>query len=495
MRRRFENGSVSTRQVTQVQGPQLFTRPPKRAYVEVQSELKDDYLGSALISLDASLRVLDNRQADELLCKHGYQLYRKMLSDDEIDADITTLLNGACAQPISFTSSLNPTDPGYKKSMRYASIFNQIAEHFDIDAWIREQLRYMLTFGNSASESHWEFIDTAAFGELFVITEFRLQQPEMYGIIVDRWGHIYGVAPLNQAAGISFPLGNLIPLESDHIKNLTGAVPLYKLALWIWERAGIDPRGTSILKPAYLPWWLKQKALEEWTAWVGRYGQPSIIAMPGPDATNKCDENGRPVTPTQALLNIIKNFKSASALALPFGSEFHIAEAKGDAEPFIRSVDAFNRAISRAILGQHLATGEGENQSRAAAEVHGLVLRQTINTLRFFKAKMIKRDFIRPVMEMNFGRVDEELIPVVDMGDGDVTPLTATDIAVLLQSGYFTMDQLMKLDRQLGLPIRETDKPAGPQAISNMAKEEKEANDAPADKFTIRERPARTNTE
>lgn len=481
MRRRFDSNSVNTSQIRSVQGPPQYTRPPKRSYVEVTSELKDDYLGSSLISLDATLRVLNNDAADDLLTKHGYSLYRKMLKDDEIDANMTTLLNGACAQPISFASALNPTDDGYEKSMRYADIFNYISEFFDIDSWVREQLRYMLTFGNAASEASWDFINVGRFGELFAITQFRLQQPEMYGIIVDRWGQIYGVAPLLQAAGLTFPLGNLIPLEADKIKQLHGAVPLYKLALWIWERAGVDPRGTSMLQPAYMPWWLKQKALEEWVAYIGRYGQPSIVAMPGPDATNQCDASGNTITPTQVLLDTIRGFKSASALALPFGSEFHIVQANGDAKPFLESVDSFNRAISRAILGEHLATGEGQNQSRAAAEVHGLVLRQTINTLRFFKAKMIRRDFIRPIMEMNFGRVDERLIPVVNLGDGDGNPPSAKDIGVLLQSGYFTDDQLPSLDRQLGFPVRKGDQPAGPQAISNMGKEQASASSVTTD--------------
>jgi hypothetical protein len=232
--------------------------------------------------------------------------------------------------------------------------------------------------------------------------------------------------------------------------------------------------------PAYIPWWAKQRAIEEWSCWLGRYAQPSIWATPGPNAVPVCvtdSQGNQTVTqPTELLLNALLQFKSASVLALPYGSEVNLLEAKGDAQPFIDSIKAFNTEITRAILGQHLATAEGDNQSRAAADVHALVLRIFINSLRRFIAASIERDLIKPLIEGNYGDVGH-LMPVVDLGDGDGWAPTVTEIAVLMQSGYFTVDQLPKLDVILGLPVRETSEPAGPAAANAYYKAITDAQD------------------
>ncbi len=484
-------------QIKEVQGPQKPTvhgnhKEPDKGLVQVQADLTEKYLGTGMIGLQASLQVLSNIGGDDLLCQHGYELYRRMQQDPEIDSGINTLVQGACAQPIQVVSPLRSTEDGYKRSQKYVDFINWTFEQFDVDQWCREQLRTALVYGNATSEADWDYVERGRWAGKFTIKELRLQFPENFGYIVDRWGEIYGVAPLNQAAGTLFPLGNLIPLSANGLAtNLSAAVPRFKLTIWTWEKQGTDPRGKSILIPAYIPWWSKQRAIEEWSCWIGRYGQPSIIATPGQDAVNICVElsNGQQqiTSPTTALLNVLKDFKNASALALPFGSTVKLLEATGGAGPFIESIQMFNVEISRALLGQHLATGEGQNQSRSAAEVHALVLRQVINSLRYYKAKQIKRDLIRPIIELNFGDVGE-LLPIVDLGDGDGSPPTITDVAVLLQSGYFTTDQLSKLDRILGFPIRETTEPAGPQAISNQGKK-----DATADTLSVQPRRSRSS--
>lgn len=444
---------------------------PNVGVVTTQSDLSEQYLGSAFNGLGAALRVLQTQGSDELTRQHGYELWRQMQRDPEIDAALTTIIQGACAQPLQVTSPLRVKDPRFEQSKKYVDFINWMLQLWDVDQWERQQLLYALTFGNAVSELDWDYVDGPRYRNRLVIKNARLQEPEHYGFIVDNWGEIYGVAPINQP--MAFPIGNVVNLSNDGITKLTGMVPEYKLAIWTWNKRSMDPRGRSVLIPAHVPWWSKQRALEEWSCWIGRYAQPSLWATPGPDAIAKCETiNGKEVItePTQVLLKALQNYGNASILALAHGSEVNVLETKGGVDPFVKSIQLFNTEISRALLGQHLATGEGQNNSRAAAEVHAIVLRQLINSCRYFKARQITRNFIIPVMRANFGDVGD-LCPIVDMGDGDGYPPTITEVAVLLQSGYFTQDQLPKLDRMYGFPIRETDDPAGPQAISNAGKD------------------------
>lgn len=457
---------LNTYQVKQVQGPQTTAPEPQTANVALQADLLEKYLGRGLVGLGPSLEVLTNSAADPLLRQHGYQLYRQMLADSEVDASLDLIVQASSADPVTAISPLDPTDPDFKLSQELADFVNYVFECIGIDTWRREQTRTMLAFGNATSEIDFDWIETGRYANHLTIKELRLQLPEDFGYIIDRWGEIYGVAPLGAAAAYQFTMGNLVALSTDQaVTFLKGAVPRYKLAIWTWEKKGTDPRGTSALIPAYIPWWAKQRAIEEWACWLGRYSQPSIWATPGPDAVPICLANGTVVQPTENLLNALMQFKSASVLALPYGSEVNLLQVSGGADPFINSIRLFNTEITRAILGQHLATNEGASQSRAAADVHALILRMMINSLRRFVGTMIVKQIIKPVIEGNYGDVGR-LMPTVDLGDGDGWPATITEIAVLMQSGYFSQDQLRKLDKKYGLPVRETNIPTGPAAIS-----------------------------
>lgn len=481
LRLRSDIGAV---QVKEVQGPQLPGREPEEARIGLTADLAQKYLGRGLIGFGPSLEVLTTKQADQLLSQHGYDLYRRMLMDSEVDASVDVLIQSCSSQPVCAVPSLEQDDPDYELSKELADFVNWVFGECKIDVWRKDQIRKCLVFGNAVTEIDWDTQATGEWKDHFYICKLRGQRPEDYGFITDRWGTIYGVAPIGQAMGMQFPLSNIIPLSADQIlTRLPGAVPRFKLAIWTWEQNGVDPRGTSILVPAYIPWWSKQRAIEEWSCWLGRYSQPSLWATPGPDAIPICithPDGSQTITqPTEALLQALLNFKSASVLALPFGSKVELLSVAGGAGPFIESISTFNREITRGILGQHLATSEGENQSRAAADVHAIILRQFINSIRRYIADMIMIDIVKPVVQANYGDVGR-LMPTVGLGDGDGWLPTVTEVAVLMQAGYFSQDQLAKIDKILGFPVRETMAPAGPAAAAAYYRDKTDDVPAPA---------------
>lgn len=460
---------IPVQQTKQVQGPQRYNREPLVGNVVLNADLAEKYLGRGMMGFGAYLEVLSNVNADELMRQHGYELYERMLTDAEVDASVDALIQASNSQPLQTISPLHVDDPDYALSQELVEFTNFAFSRFDMDSWRKEQLRQCLTYGNAVSEVDWDIIASGKWKDHLTIKALRLQRPQDYGFIVDRWGEIYGVAPLGQAAGTQFPLGNLIPLNTTaHAKLLEGAIPRYKLTVWTWEKRGTDPRGRSILIPAFIAWWSKQRAIEEWSCWLGRYAQPSLWATPGPDAVPLCithPDGSQTITqPTEALLQALVQFKSGSVLALPFGSTVELLTASGGAEPFISSIELFNKEITRSILGQHLATGEGKSQTRGAVEIQALVLRLLIAGIRRFVANMIRTDLIKPLIEANYGDVGY-LLPDVDLGDGDGFPPTVTEIAVLFQSGYFSEDQLTYLDKILGLPLRNTNNRVGPSNL------------------------------
>lgn len=486
-RRQFKNNQkflkshIPTVQSQVVQGPQRPGAPPAEATVITAADLGQKYLGQGLVGYSAYLQVITNATANDLILKHGYNIFREMQADSEVNASITAFVQAPNSQPSEVNPQIMPGEEGYEKAKQICDFVSWNFRRLNIDAWKRDALRTAIVFGNSVSEIDWDIAQYGPYQDKFIIRRLRRQEPENYGFIMDRWGEVYGVAPINEAAGTFFPLGNLIPLEDHHAKLLQGAVPRYKLSIWTWDQKGTDPRGTSMLIPAYVPWWGKQRAIEEWSCWLGRYAQPSIWATPGPNAVPLCITNpngSQTITqPTELLLQALLQFRSGSALALPFGSVVNLLTAEGTIDPFLKSIETFNTEITRAILGQHLATSEGSVAGKAGAQLHAYILRQLISYGRQIMSARIQEDLIKPLVQANYGIVDDKYYPVVNLGDDDGFPPTITEVAVLFQAGYFSEDQLAYVDRKLGFPVRQTLNRVG---AGNLPNSEPSAADKPS---------------
>lgn len=457
---RYLKSQLPTVQSNVVQGPQRPFAPPAEATVITAADLSQKYLGAGLVGYAAYLEVITNATANDLILKHGYDIFRQMQADSEVNASITAFVQAPNSQPSEVNPQLFKGEEGYELAKEISDFVAWNFRRINVDEWKRDALRTAIVFGNSVSEIDWDTAQYGPYQDKFIIKRLRRQEPENYGFIMDRWGEVYGVAPINNAAGTFFPLGNLIPLEDRHATILAGAVPRYKLSIWTWDKKGTDPRGTSMLIPAYVPWWGKQRAIEEWSCWLGRYAQPSIWATPGPNAVPLCVTNAngsQTITqPTELLLQALLQFRSGSALALPFGSVVNLLKAEGSIEPFLKSIETFNTEITRAILGQHLATSEGSVAGKAGAQLHAYILRQLISYGRQIMSARIQEDLIKPLVQANYGIVDDKYYPVVNLGDDDGFPPTITEVAVLFQAGYFSEDQLAYVDRKLGFPVRQT---------------------------------------
>ncbi len=479
--------NIPTAQVKQVQGPQIPFHQPLVGEVVLTADLAEKYLGRGLIGFGPYLEVLQNKNASELARQHGYALFRRMLTDSEVDASMNAVIRASTSSKLVAQSPLDPGDTDYDLSLELVDFVNYCIGSWPIDEWRREQLLYALGFGNAVSELDWDVYETGKYANHFYIKRARVQEPEDYGFLVDRWGEIYGVVPLGQAAGLIYPLGNLISLPENGIRDLRGVVPRYKLSVWTWEQKGTDPRGTSLLIPAFIAWWNKQRAMEEWSCWLGRYAQPSVWATPGPDAIQSCITNpdgSQIITqPTEALLQALVNLKSASVLALPYGSVVNMLQAQGTVEPFLKSIELWDKEIVRAILGQHLATAEGGGTSaKTAAEIHAIILRQFISITSMFMIRNIEQDIVKPLIMSNYGDVGR-LMPIISLGETGGFPLTSTEVAVLFQAGYFSEDQLQDIDKMLGIPVRTTLNRVGagnlPKAIPEVVPSEAKPSNIP----------------
>jgi hypothetical protein len=255
-------------------------------------------------------------------------------------------------------------------------------------------------------------------------------------------------------------------------------LPRAKFAVLTFRPADGDPRGTSVLRAAYEPWWRKRQITGEYLAYLAQFAGPSIWATTpeGSDAQPVTDPLGNPIadepdpdppddlpqdaapTPEQQLYTALEVFRNGSLLVVPAGTEIHTIEMQGDGEPFLAGLAQADQQVTKAILTQTLATEEGQHQARAAASVHQDVLDTLVRQAKAAVARMLSNDILKPWVRLNYGEpAAAELVPVPSLGRTEAREVAELMVAVagLKRAGYLHPSQLPHLDEKLGLPVRD----------------------------------------
>lgn len=431
--------------------------------VVTEADISRDYVASSFMAHLPILQALPH-VFDDLTKEFGVEVYERMAYDSECAANIDVMTLASCINPPRFVSPIPADDPRHDRAVRIVHFFEWMFRDMRVPFNNSRQsiVDSALKFGSAVAELDFKVKEYEGI-EYLVVDAVRPKEIKETAFVVDGYRSIVGIIP-TKIPNLTLPIGSYIPLswQSDGLqakdKLIKHLLPRAKFMILTWRPKADDPRGSSALRPAYTAWYAKQQILNEFLSWLARFAQPSLWATTAPDALPQCITlpDGREIRtePTEVLLQALLQFKNASVMALPHGSQVNTIDVTGSGDIFLNGVDWANKEIARAILKQHLATGEGQHQARASSEVHQDVLSLIIVFLKNWQAESIRRDIVIPLTIANFG--DAELAPIVDLGDGDGFPITSDEVARLKSSGYLSDDQLAALDKILGLPVRKT---------------------------------------
>lgn len=388
---------------------------------------------------------------DDLTKQFGVEIYDQMLTDSEVAASLDVIVFASVPTEPVVDAAMSPDNPEYDTAVLVADFISDMMNGFStsLQDILRTLVRQALAFGTAIGELIYETTEDA-----WLISDVRITDISQWSLIVDGFNQVHGIAPVNLFN--RWPPGAIMPVaEGQELQNV---IPRSKVLLLAWQPQKGDPRGNSLLRPAYAAWWAKQQILNEMVTWFARFAQPSIWGTTSEGAQDICTTNpdGSQTIerPTDQLLAALMQFRNASAIALPYGSQVNTISVGESGGIFLAALDWADNSIRRAILKQHLATGEGQHQARAAAEVHQDILGLMILTVRNWIADQVRRDIFRPIVLANFGDDAERFIPHLDLGDGDGFPISAMEAAQLAAVGWFTDDQMAIMDKRLGLPVR-----------------------------------------
>jgi len=406
---------------------------------------------------------------DDLTGDLGDDIYEKMMVDPQITACMSIFKAGVLEDGLSLRPAIDDNaDPEY-----------------DLALSITEEAEAMLdNLQTALDDVLWDMLNSIAFGSKVAELVFELQP----GVTEKRrMLHLVALKPKPRRStsfvvdAYTNVLGMLARLPGQQTPYLDQAafdpknppadfLPRSKFAISTFRSTNGDPRGSSLLRAAYDPWWRKRQILPEYLKFLAQFAGPSIVGFTSPDAQTQpatddygnlqVDASGNPILPTtpeQAMLVGLTNLRNGSVAVFPGGATIHPLINTGDGVGFLKALAECNISITKALLTQELATEEGEHMSRAAASVHQDVLNTLIRQAKRGTLRMITKDILKPWVIYNWGDKATHLIPVPSLGEAqqqDLGPM----ITALAAAGYQVSPSMMpEIDSILNLPVRDLD--------------------------------------
>lgn len=426
---------------------------------------------------------------DDLTADFGDDYYERMLYDAVVSSCVTIYKASVLEEGLVLAPAIDDKDEdGYDKAKLMLEYCEKVID--DLDPSMDDTLWSMLdacAFGNKVAELNWSDETTYSGMQHLRLTSIKVKPRRSTAFVVDTYLNVLGLVARIPGIGVPVQTGTILAIaDPGQLENL---LPRSKFAVLTFRPKDNDPRGTSILRPANTAWWNKMQTWPEYLKYLAQFASPGLIGFTpeNAEASPALDSNGNPIAgtiiyPEQSMVNTMSAWKNGAALAFPYGTLVTVVQSQGEGRAFLAAFDEYDRQISKAILTQTLATGEGQHQARAAASVHQDVLTTLVRQGRRAVVRMLRRDVLQQMLRLNFGaQAAQELCPKISLGNTEQQDWAsrANGIAALATAKYLDPSQFPEIDTMLDLPARDPDAvplmvptpppPAGAQTPPNAA--------------------------
>lgn len=466
--------------------PPIAPLPPPRPQT-----LETEFVaGGGLLAYGQMARALPPH-IDDITSDFGDDLYERMALYPTIAKCLAIFKASILEDGVDLNPAIkDDTDPDYKLATTIRdeaeAMLNDLETSLDDVLW---NMADHIAMGNVVAEQRYELKrGHVEKRELLQLVALKPKPRRAYAFVVDAYMNVVGI--LAALPGQSNPYMGQMLVDPKTAPNI---LPREKFAVATFRPRHGDPRGTSVLRPAYDPWWRARQMRPEELKYMTQFGSPSLYGItpeyaqqqapmdafanptldssgnllppftPTPNIPVTSDLNGEHIQPSgtwtdspeQKLTRTLMEFRNSTALAVVHGTEIHTLEVQGNGEAFRRYFADCDRDIIGAILTQTLATEEGQHQARAAAQVHQDVLDTLIKQAKRGIVRMLSRDILRPWVLYNWGEKAAHLVPLVNLGHTepqDLAPL----ITAMGTVGYtIHPSQEPEIDEILNLPVRD----------------------------------------
>jgi hypothetical protein len=257
------------------------------------------------------------------------------------------------------------------------------------------------------------------------------------------------------------PTGDVVAIRAMTFDLGQRDLPPEKFLIVSWMPRDGDPRGRSILRPAYNGWNLKINLFKHYNKYLEKFGCPTIIGVAASDAPDEAEVNdngvatGRYLTPTEAMAQMLARLDGGSYAAIRAGSSIHPIQPNNNGNAFIQAFQLFKTEILEAILITSRSVMPARHSSKADSET----AQDTVGQILLYGREMLEDVFhdqlFWQLVMINYGKDKADLYtPHVSLGAVEHQDIAT--VAVAYHAIGYAIDpmQLPAIDAKLGLPVR-----------------------------------------
>ena len=223
-------------------------------------------------------------------------------------------------------------------------------------------------------------------------------------------------------------------------------IPVERLLVYVHDPVVQDWTGTSMLRPAYKHWVLKDQLMRLEAQVLERNG------MGVPVYTTANPEDREELDRGQTLAAGLRAGSEAGA-SIPFGAKLEIAGTKGQLVSPREAIDFHNREITKAGLA-HVLNLDGKGGSDALAETKLDMFVQSLQTIGEQIATVANKYLVEEMVDIAFDTSGGPYPRLVFDPIGSKKELTAESLSILTNSGVILPDKDLEEEvrRRYSLP-------------------------------------------
>lgn len=415
------------------------------------------------------------RYVDDVTADFGSDLYDRMLNDAQV-ASMFRLLRlsvvGNDYKLLGQVSDKNRQDYGISQEITDFCARNLKSLDTEFITILLSMLE-ALGYGNKVAEITYTECNKGQDAGKICLRSIKVKPRDVYLFVIDAYYNLVGILGLLPGTSNTIIGYNLIAVSKDGTNLPANFLPRDKFWVYSFSPKDNDPRGTSLLRPAYSGWFAKQQSWQDYLKYLSQFGSPSLIAKlpPATESQNLFDsDNNLVVDPTTGLPlrldarlayeDTLAGFRNGSFMVIPSDAEVQALTVPNGGGEFQNAFSFFNTEIMQAITSQSLGTSEGQHNARAASETHIGVLDRLVAYCKETLCNSFEKDVLYNLVFCNYGQdaadmyTPELVLPDIEQKD---FVGYANGISALVKYSYLDKSQYQGIDAMLGLPPRDPD--------------------------------------
>ena len=226
-------------------------------------------------------------------------------------------------------------------------------------------------------------------------------------------------------------------------KQWEADIPINKAIVMTHGESFGNVYGVSRYKRAWPLWKMKQVLLKAYVITLERYGCPLSIARTG-DPNGKVNINGRIITTSKYLTEVMDSLSVKGSLVVPMGTEIEILKHQGGplGADFLEALQWINQQMQLALGLPSLITGSGKVGSHSLGVQHAENFADIQDQIGEELQESILEQLVLPLVEWEFGPQDDYGMFLNEEFDPEKAAALAKVAKDLSDAGVVDMDKL-----------------------------------------------------